>query len=339
MMRKRGQTKFLDRFLPWAAWGYLLVICMGWVVLYEGDDWWLATVFLFGPRWPVFVPIVLLAIPVSLCSRPLFFPLAVGALIALGPLMGFSIPSVSSVVRAGHDPSSLRIRVLTQNHEAAPIDAPRFREMIEMLKPDIVAMQECGTPHEQTVSPIPNFYFHVHYGLCLLSRFPIRKADPFDRSDVWKIGGSGAIVLYDLDFHGITISLLNLQLETPREGLDALQHSRWKGIPEMEANIRLRQWESKLAQQWSLRARGPILIMGDFNMPVESDIYRTFWSSFTNVYSDVGFGYGFTKQLKYWGTRIDHILAGPGWVPESVRVIPDVGSDHLGVVAELRLAP
>ena len=35
------------------------------------------------------------------------------------------------------------------------------------------------------------------------------------------------------------------------------------------------------------------------------------------------------------GIRIDHLLTGPGLVPKVCEVGPDIGSDHLPVIADL----
>ena len=43
----------------------------------------------------------------------------------------------------------------------------------------------------------------------------------------------------------------------------------------------------------------PFLIAGDFNMPADSTIYRRCWSTFTNVFSGAGFGFGHTKFTQW----------------------------------------
>ena len=56
----------------------------------------------------------------------------------------------------------------------------------------------------------------------------------------------------------------------------------------------------------------PAVVLGDFNMPVESQVYLRHWSKFGNAFSMVGRGYGYTKshpslnQLPF--ARLSHIL-------------------------------
>ena len=78
-------------------------------------------------------------------------------------------------------------------------------------------------------------------------------------------------------------------------------------------------------------------------MPVDSTIYRRDWSNYRDAFSDAGLGYGYTewpqKSGRLVGVRIDHVLTGPGWRCRRCWVEPDVGSDHLPLLADLSLSP
>jgi vancomycin resistance protein VanJ len=119
-----------------------------------------------------------------------------------------------------------------------------------------------------------------------------------------------------------------------REGLVAVRH---RDLGDFHANIVEREWESELARGWATRAAGPLLVAGDFNMPVESAIYRRYWSGFENAFSTAGNGYGSTKHTRLFGTRIDHVLAAPGLECVNAFVGPDAGSDHRPLVADYRV--
>jgi hypothetical protein len=54
-------------------------------------------------------------------------------------------------------------------------------------------------------------------------------------------------------------------------------------------------------------------------------------------YEDAGWGYGYTRPSRYPWFRIDHILASPEWVFTRCWVGPDLGSDHLPLIAEVVL--
>jgi vancomycin resistance protein VanJ len=82
-----------------------------------------------------------------------------------------------------------------------------------------------------------------------------------------------------------------------------------------------------------------VVVAGDFNMPTDSAIYRECWSNLSNAFSKSGFGFGYTEwpTVGGWrfGIRIDHILTGPRWRPQRCWVGPDVGSDHLPLLADV----
>ena len=94
------------------AWGYLgaavLVAALMWGF---GDRNALGTVLLFMGRWVFLVPLALLVPAALLSYRPGLVPLAVGALIVLGPVMGFR----TGWRRLLPQPEGTPIRVVTFN--------------------------------------------------------------------------------------------------------------------------------------------------------------------------------------------------------------------------------
>jgi len=98
--------------------------------------------------------------------------------------------------------------------------------------------------------------------------------------------------------------------------------------------------KTALEVQHAIKAFGvPVIIAGDFNMTVESAIYRECWSSYRNAFTMTGFGYGWTERAEISGVplavRIDHILTDTGLIPKMCQVGPDIGSDHLPVIADV----
>ena len=83
------------------------------------------------------------------------------------------------------------------------------------------------------------------------------------------------------------------------------------------------------------RAAGPVLLVGDFNTPPESVIFRRVWSGYANAFSDAGWGWGYTFRTRRTAVRIDHVLVGGGGRATTCWVGPDVGSPHRPVVADV----
>ena len=93
--------------------------------------------------------------------------------------------------------------------------------------------------------------------------------------------------------------------------------------------------ESLLAHAFAIQSKGPLLVAGDFNMPEESAIYRRHWSGLNNAFSCAGYGFGTSKETRWHGIRIDHVLLGPGWSCLHTQVGPHLGGDHRPMVADL----
>jgi vancomycin resistance protein VanJ len=320
--------------IPCAA--YLVVVLVGCVIMMRFVDvWWPATVLAFAPRWPLLLPAVAL-IPAALYAKERAWAAAasVAASLVLVAYMDFQVPFPRTQPAASQD--SAAIRVVTYNVHGAGDEPGWLDNFLAGGDADIISLQECGSGlvHGNTYANYFAAYSNSH---CLLSRFPITVVDARDQTDAWEKGGSGAIVRFELDLKGRTIQIVLVHLETVRKGLEALQHERLGGVPELEANTGLRRWESQIAREWSRRGGGPTLVVGDFNMPVESAIYREFWSHLTNAFSECGTGYGSTKHTRWHGIRIDHVLMDDAWMCEDATIGAKEGSDHAPMFVTLRL--
>lgn len=335
---RTGWKRRATRLLRVAVLVYFVAAIAGAVGLpLLGDRWWPATLVLFGPRWLTALPLVVL-VPIALVvERRALAPLAVTAVLVAGPIMGFELPlgQVFQEERAG------QLRVITFNARSRHGHLSALRDFIDANRPDLVTLQECGWSDKELGAAFPGWEVRVNQGQCLLSKFPVQEVAARDRADVWKRGGHGAIVRYTIELPSdrgtpTRISVVNLHLETVRDAVEALLHRAWRGAAEHDENVALRRWESSLAREWVDAAPHPVIVAGDFNMPVESVIYRHSWSHLENAFSHAGLGIGATKRTRWFGTRIDHVLAGAGWSVERAWLGPDLGSDHVPLVADLR---
>ncbi|WP_434040837.1 MULTISPECIES: endonuclease/exonuclease/phosphatase family protein [Sorangium] len=331
---------------------YLLGVVAVWLALpLFGDRWWPATLFLFGPRQVIALPLLAIVPAALLVQRRALIPAALASLIVVGPILGFTVSVRGLVGGAGRGD----LRVASFNTGSRPMSMDRIKGFVAEARPDVLALQECGVPEPELTAAFPGWFVHVDRGMCLVSRHRILEAESRDRRDVWKAGGHGAIVRYAIALpdratvgapeapqpdaqvppRTRVFSLLNLHLETPRDAIEALMHGLWKQAAEHDRVIALRVWESELARQWVDEAPYPAIVVGDLNMPADSAIYRRFWAGFEDAFSRAGLGFGATKRTRWFGVRIDHVLAGPGWTTERAWIGPDLGSDHLPILADL----
>lgn len=313
------------------CWGYAGTLLAAAVALLVGcDRWWPATLLGYGPRWLLGAPLLAL-VPAAVLLRPRALWLLLLAVVVVGwPIMGFRVarPSVGS-------PAVATLRIMTLNMQVEQVDVEAFRRVVHELQPDVIALQEC-LPHKaaEVFASNPGWTVQTGRGLCVASRHPIRTVMEL-RSDE---DGRDVISRYEVRTPAGPVQLFNLHLPTPRKGLEPMLRNGREAVPGLRQDTAYRREQSLRAREWVGRAGGPILLAGDFNMPMESDIYRRCWSAFTNGFSSTGFGWGYTKFTRAHGIRIDHILAGPGWRFRRCWVGPGVGSDHRPLLADLEWA-
>src|SRR6476646_5600502 len=217
----------LARILSWAVWAYLgAVIVIAALMWTLGDRAIVGSILLFMGRWVFLLPLALL-LPAALWLRRDRLPhLIVAAAIVLGPIMGFR----TGWRRALPHPAGLPVRVATFNTEGGGVLAQLLPGMLDRWGAQIVAFQECGESLAAATSQLAGWYHHEEKDLCLLSRYPIRRAEIMDRSGLDRvkqseskeIGGAGYVVRFVLDGPRGPIRVANLHLETPRKGFEGL---------------------------------------------------------------------------------------------------------------------
>jgi endonuclease/exonuclease/phosphatase (EEP) superfamily protein YafD len=319
-MRRRshssgGLTGRFARLARWLTWAYVLLIAAVFVLVTQlGDRWWPATILMFGPRWVWLAPAALLLPWVVLQQQwqSAAWVLA-AALVVAGPIMGWQW-SFTPGAAAQRD-----LRVITFNignsYRAA----------------------ESRVDLEQMFPYFPELQTHSAAGSCVISRFPILRTDTRKREDLRSMGGSGLIDRLELQTAKGPISLMNLHLETPRDGLERVVARSFYAAAALERNLAVRRLESAAALAWATRARMPLIVLGDFNMPVESAVYQRYWSNLGNAFNDCGRGYGLSKFEKRFGIRIDHVLYDTVWECVAATVDETQGGDHRPLIVDLRL--
>lgn len=314
----------------WACWAYAMLI-VGWAVVIRTAPvgFWPAQLFLYGPRWLLGTPLLVL-VPGTALARPSYLSvLAVAALVLLGPIMGTCVPWKTWVASSGNGP---RLRVLTANVEGRALDTVRLGDLIADLKPDIVILQEWPDRLPSSVLWREGWHYRVVGGMLLASRYPIRDVENYDYLSLG-IKGVGVRCVIDLP-EDRPIAFLGLHLVTPAPGIVAILRREPHGVALFRDTLAAQWLASDAAEHWASGTL-PILIAGDFNLPVESAVYRHFWSNWTNAFSTAGLGLGHTRHMRKMGTRIDHVLCGPEWRSTACWVGPDIGSDHWPVIADL----
>jgi vancomycin resistance protein VanJ len=332
-------TSWTSRAVSLLAWAYLAAVCVIALAMWTlGDRTIIGTVLLFMGRWIFLLPVVVLAPVVAWLRARHLIPLAVGTAIVLGPVMGFR----TGWRRLLPAPAGEHIRVVSFNADGGRVAAQLLPSVLDRWQAQIVGIQECGEELAAAARLVPGWHLHVSRDLCFLSRYPIRDSAVMDRSALDRIkqsepdepGGAGYVVRFLLDGPRGPIRAANLHLETPRKGFEGLMSGDRR---RMENNTEIRGIEAKLAREWVTPGAGPLIVLGDFNTPVESVFFRDQWGDLTDAFSVAGVGLGVTKHNGWIGARIDHVLASDEWHVDRAFVDDKRLSDHSALIVDLTL--
>ena len=315
--------------------GWLLVLfALVLALVYHrfGDRTWWGTALIYTGRWPWLIPIALLAPLAIAWRRTALVPLFLAAIIVMGPVMGGTL-STAPLWSKGKS-----LRILTYNVEGGAVVGLRVRELLEATRPDIAGFQECGPPMHEALGRLEGWaVVDTTWGVCLISRFPLRARPVIMQArDFRAAGGSAQVARYEVMSPLGTVSVFVLHLETPRHGVEHLLRDPANAPPLIEANNLLRDTESRVVRRWVDSTAGPRIVMGDFNLPVESIIWQQYWSSLEDSFNAAGNGWGFTKLNGWIRVRIDHVLLDDKLKAVAAHVGADFGSDHLPYMTEVQ---
>jgi vancomycin resistance protein VanJ len=299
-------------------------------VSWSSPEFWPSHLFLYGPRWVVCLPALLL-VPAVIWLRLRWSALALAvAVVAFVGIYGFNVPWTNLVPVGGESRPSLRL--LTCNVQGQDLRTHDLAELIRETRPDVVFLQECSLDDPHAVLGQEGWYVRSDREFCLASRYPIVDFETLVRPDKdYRIVAVRATVSWS----GRMIPIVAVHLMTPRRGLDAIISSPLRGLGTFREVAAVQRFESGLLRRWVEECPGSILLAGDFNLTVEHPLYRRDWSDYANAFSRVSWGRGRTMFTQRIGLRIDHILCGSGWRPRRCWVGPDVGSAHRPVIADL----
>lgn len=303
-----------------------------------GDRWWPTLPLLYGPR---FVLAGLLVTPLLVLRhatwRSTAAALAVGTLLLLG-VLDARVPWRRALPPGGSG-AVVPLQVVTWNAGGRRTSAAGDAERLVGSGATVAVLSECSAELAAALEA-QGWHTRRTADVCLGSSHEVIEWRPRDPRDFWEMGGSGSIGTLILRVEGIEVVVGGVHLETPREPLAALANAAVRTFRRMAiANIAQRDLESSVARHWIAPAteHRPLIVGGDFNLVVESAIYRRWWGDLDNAFSLAGTGLGWSKETRLFGVRIDHLLVGGGIAVRRARLLDAGGSDHRPLLVELRL--
>jgi len=282
---------------------------------------------LFGPRWWLLLCVIgLFFFWRYLSKAQLQFSLL---LILLSfNYLDFQLPSPGSYFSSS---TNNELSVLSANIGGGgaikELEATSFKR-----EPNIILLQEARRVALAKVFSGYDFKECIS-GLCIFSKYPFKQVKVLNRKlfEGWGVFA----VFYEIETQFGVVSLANVHFETPRSVLMGLIYRTFdfQLAKTIESN---RQFESDLVSLWS-KNKSYSLIVGDFNMPQDENIYQRRFSHLSNAIATKGIGFNATKHTSWYGVRIDHVLYSDDFKLKAVEVIDSISGDHRPVVATFSL--
>jgi len=338
--RHRRRRQRTHKVIVCLSWGYLGLMALALILLrYVSEHWWLTTALVYLPRTPYsVVPLLLLPLAI-LYSRQAMIANLAALVLSLGPIMGLAIPLPSWGGR--HENNHLRI-VSCNVHGYQP----SFEGVLDEISagvPDVVVFQE-AVGEDQVLDKAFSDWQRLHVGeYFVASRHSIQHIATFKSEPYRRI----AAVVFEIG-DARPYRLVNIHQTSPRGGLTSLRPANLvdgSGGEIVERSVDRRKEESAALREFveEHREDRPLVIVGDFNMPSDSSLYRAAWGDYQNAFDSAGFGYGYTASCgknRFWpdGTpwcRVDHILASSEWHIQKCWIGSGNGSDHRLIAAIL----
>jgi endonuclease/exonuclease/phosphatase (EEP) superfamily protein YafD len=344
-----SSSRALARWVIGLSWFYLAALAgLCWLLFVVSESWWVSTVLTYAPRVPFAAPTLGLLVASMFWHRPSLWVNVVSLAVVLGPVMGLSLPASRLLSPAvAESAGNLELKVVSCNVQAFKPNFAQVLEEIAVIDPDVVALQEAFPLSPLLDEAFRGWYTVRHDRYWVGSRFPLKQVAQcevpiFERSAGMVVEietPSGPVLLGDIHQMTARRGLLELSKRSLIDG---------EGPRRLEESQELRAEESLTIRDQIEMARGdkPLLVVGDFNTPVSSQMFQHHWGDFQSAFDLAGIGYGYTSPCKanrYWPknlpwARIDHILCSPEWSVRSCQIGKSAGSDHRLIAATLQLS-
>lgn len=283
---------------------------------------------LFGPRWWLLLLVIGLVFSWRQLSKKQLTSSILLLILSLNYL-DFQLPSVREYF--SNSSKKADITILSANiGGGGSQNALNF--IASNLQPNLILLQEARNL-DLSAYFTEYLYKECDSGLCIISKFPFKKVKTLDRK---LFGGWGNFaVFYEVQSDVGLVSLVNVHFETPRSVLMGLIYRSFDITlaKTIESN---RTLQAERVSAWSKNKKN-VLIVGDFNMPTDENIYQDQLSTLNNAINIKGVGFNATKYTSWHGIRIDHVLYSDDFQVVDVDVINAVTGDHRPVITRLKI--
>jgi len=297
------------------------LLALGTLASFLGALWWgFELLAHLRPQWAA-VSLLLLAIALP-------FRAFGAAALCLACLLAHLVP-LAPYLLSRHAPSATAptLRVLTANLHARNADLAAFAALIAREQPDVVVLTEVPANIADAAARLTPRYPHTviervgAFDVIMLSRWPIKQRR-LDRSA------------------GLDFPVLSAVVCSPVASAGCATVIGLHGARPFGRNVHVRNAQLALAVRVAA-ARGdePVILVGDLNLTPWGPTFAALLDAGNLRDASIVRGLTATWPSPYasFGLLIDHVLVNPKVAVLGSRIGPDIGSDHLPVIADLAL--
>ena len=226
------------------------------------------------------------------------------------------------------------------------IDNPEIADdIIAFVKeqdPDIVCFQEFQNSRYKDFAQYPYRYMNYifpeknrHLVQAIFSKYPI-----VDKGSLEFPNTHNNAIYADVTYKQDTLRVYNLHLESLKLDVDKAELTNeysGKFMERIAISFRKQRQQARMLSAHADSTTHRKLILGDFNNTQFSNVYKTIKGELTDTFQEEGAAYGRTHNFKYFPVRIDFILVDPAFEVITHRNFELELSDHLPIMASIRL--
>jgi len=325
----------------------IVLSLVNYTLYFVSETWWVGSVLTYSPKVLFLIPTLILIVASAIWHRSTLGPNLISAFIVVVPVMGLSLPLELWLNRLPATERDMVLKVVSCNVQSYEPDFRKLLDEIELINPDIVALQEAFGDDERADEFFRDWYSVRQRQYRVFSR---KRLSLISACDVNEFGGRLAGMIVQVETEAGPIVLANIHQMTARYGLNELDHESvitGKGTGKLNEFVGARSRESAAIRAAidSARTPGPLVVCGDFNTPTSSILFQKHWGDLKSTFDAAAFGYGYTSPCqgsRFWPdnmpwARIDHILCSRDWTVRACEVGRTDGSDHRLIFATIVL--
>ncbi|WBQ03198.1 endonuclease/exonuclease/phosphatase family protein [Kribbella sp. CA-293567] len=273
-----------------------------------------------GSLLDTFLPWVGVAIPV-LTAAAIVRRSATAGVALLIPTIIWSL-MYGHLLIPGKGGGAYDLRVLSHNVDAANKDPKQTAQDLLGADADIVALEEITSADLKIYKAefAKTYPYVVARGtVALWSKYPVEESESVDVGFAWTRALRAEVATPEGKVAVYVAHLASVRVGT-------------SGFTSNQRNETIKQLSEQIAKE---KLAG-VIVMGDFNGTANDRSLAPLTFGLRSAQGAAGYGFGFTWPATFPMARIDHIMVR-GVTPTKAWVMQSTGSDHLPVVAELRI--